>query len=82
MVCVGFFGAIIYGVSMLMFAILRQKILITNGGGLTLSLIWNLMGPLCTGAVEFAMIFRYNNGGVDVGDLKFNTLIYFFFVLA
>ncbi|ORZ22024.1 hypothetical protein BCR42DRAFT_405336 [Absidia repens] len=57
MVCVGFFGAIIYGVSMLMFAILRQKILITSGGGLTLSLIWNLMGPIVTGGVEFAMAF-------------------------
>ncbi|SAM00509.1 hypothetical protein [Absidia glauca] len=57
MVFVGFFGAIIYGVSMLLFAILRQSILITPGGGLTLSLIWNLMGPFCTGGVEVAMVF-------------------------
>jgi hypothetical protein len=69
MVFVGFFGAIIYGVSMLLFAILRQSILITPGGGLTLSLIWNLMGPFCTGGVEVAMVFRYRfeavlNGGV------------------
>ncbi|KAI8081589.1 uncharacterized protein BX664DRAFT_340774 [Halteromyces radiatus] len=60
MVGVGFFGSIIYGVSMLLFAALRQGILSTEGGGLTLSLIWNLTGPIATAVVEITMIFSAN----------------------
>lgn len=58
MVCVGFFGGLVYGFSMLMFAIMRQEILSTPGGGYTLSLVWNLLGPLCTGIVEAAIVAR------------------------
>ncbi|KAI8340156.1 hypothetical protein BC941DRAFT_419574 [Chlamydoabsidia padenii] len=59
MVFIGFFGSIIYGVSMGAYALLRQQVLMAPGGRLTLSLVWNLVGPLFIAVVEYAAMVRY-----------------------
>ncbi|ORZ17028.1 hypothetical protein BCR42DRAFT_490963 [Absidia repens] len=69
MVFIGFFGGLIYGISMLMFAILRSKILTTPGGGLTLSIIWNILGAVCTGVMELSILMSVAapDLGKDIG---------------
>ncbi|CAO3587431.1 unnamed protein product [Absidia cylindrospora] len=69
MVFIGFFGGLIYGISMLMFAILRRKILTTPGGGLTLSIIWNILGAVSTGIMELSIFMSVAapDLGKDIG---------------
>jgi hypothetical protein len=47
-----------FAVFLLMYGVLRDKIMTSLPGSIALSAIWNLLGPITTIFVEAAIIFK------------------------